>query len=204
MPVIKRYPNRKLYNTEAKCYVTLEHISRMIRAGADVQVTDHETGEDLTNLTLSQIILEQERKRAGFLPRPLLTSLIRAGGSTLDTVLHAVQAGAGTAKGAGLEERISRLVTRGVLNSEQARAVLQALPPTEEHPALRELDERLSRIMHRLNVPTNQDVQALQHQLSELNAKLTTLLAEKNGTLDTPRNAASTTQAEPSDGLHAL
>ncbi|MCB0161660.1 MAG: polyhydroxyalkanoate synthesis regulator DNA-binding domain-containing protein, partial [Caldilineaceae bacterium] len=77
MPVIKRYPNRKLYDTEAKTYVTLDEITEMIRAGRDVQVIDHETGDDLTTLTLSQIILEQEKKSAGFLPRSLLTSLIR-------------------------------------------------------------------------------------------------------------------------------
>ena len=53
MPTIKRYPNRKLYDTEAKRYVTLDSIALMIQHGRDVQVIDHETGEDLTNLTLS-------------------------------------------------------------------------------------------------------------------------------------------------------
>ena len=72
MPLIKRYPNRKLYDTEAKTYVTLDQLTVLIQHGADVQVIDHETGEDLTNLTLTQIILEQEKKRAGFLPRQLI------------------------------------------------------------------------------------------------------------------------------------
>ena len=53
MPLIKRYPNRKLYDTEAKQYVTLEQIAELIRSGKDVQVIDHESGEDLTALTLS-------------------------------------------------------------------------------------------------------------------------------------------------------
>ena len=65
MPIIKRYPNRKLYDTEAKRYVTLETITQMIHEGQEVQVVDHETGEDLTNLTLSQIIFEQEKKGGG-------------------------------------------------------------------------------------------------------------------------------------------
>ena len=93
MPVIKRYPNRKLYDTEAKTYVTLDEITEMIRAGRDVQVIDHETGDDLTTLTLSQIILEQEKKSAGFLPRSLLTSLIRTGGDTLEQVLRTFHGG---------------------------------------------------------------------------------------------------------------
>ena len=48
MPMIKRYPNRKLYDTEAKRYVTLEQITHMIEAGHEVQVIDNESGEDLT------------------------------------------------------------------------------------------------------------------------------------------------------------
>ena len=80
MPVIKRYPNRKLYDTEAKGYITLEQIGELIRDGQDIQVVDHATGEDLTALTLTQVILEQERKRSGSLPQTVLTGLIQAGG----------------------------------------------------------------------------------------------------------------------------
>ena len=90
MPIIKRYPNRKLYDTEAKRYVTLDSITHMIHDGQEVQVVDHETGEDLTNLTLSQIIFEQEKKGSGLLPRALLTNLVRAGGDTFDQVRHAL------------------------------------------------------------------------------------------------------------------
>ncbi|MGD8735253.1 MAG: polyhydroxyalkanoate synthesis regulator DNA-binding domain-containing protein, partial [Anaerolineae bacterium] len=55
MTRIKRYPNRKLYDTEAKQYITLEGIAALIRQGNEVQVIDHATGEDLTALTLTQI-----------------------------------------------------------------------------------------------------------------------------------------------------
>ena len=63
MVTIKRYPNRKLYNTEAKQYITLEGVADLIRQGAEIQVVDHASGEDLTALTLTQITLEQEKKR---------------------------------------------------------------------------------------------------------------------------------------------
>ena len=94
MPIIKRYPNRKLYDTEAKRYVTLDSITQMIHEGQEVQVVDHETGEDLTNLTLSQIIFEQEKKGSGLLPRALLTNLVRAGGDTFEQVRRALLGGA--------------------------------------------------------------------------------------------------------------
>ena len=61
--IIKRYPNRKLYNTETKRYITLDGISTLIKQSNEVQVLDHTTGEDLTTLTLTQIIFEQEKTR---------------------------------------------------------------------------------------------------------------------------------------------
>jgi len=68
MPVIKRYPNRKLYDTQAKQYITLDRIAELIREGTDIQVIDHASGEDITALTLSQVIFEQEKRQSGFYP----------------------------------------------------------------------------------------------------------------------------------------
>ena len=69
MPLIKRYANRKLYDTESKRYITLDGIAEMIRQQQDVKVVDHETGEDITALTQAQIIFEQERKLRSGIPR---------------------------------------------------------------------------------------------------------------------------------------
>jgi polyhydroxyalkanoate synthesis repressor PhaR len=82
--VIKRYPNRKLYDTQTKQYITLEGVAALIREGREVQVMDHATGEDLTSVTLTQVILGSERKRSGFLPLSLLSGLIQAGGDTFN------------------------------------------------------------------------------------------------------------------------
>ena len=58
---IKRYANRKLYDTRESRYVTLEHIAAMVRAGDDVRVVDNTTQADLTTATLAQIIFEEEK-----------------------------------------------------------------------------------------------------------------------------------------------
>lgn len=79
MRVIKRYSNRKLYDTEDKRYVTLEEVSALVRAGADVKVLDNETNEDLTTVTLSQILLEKERKHHNTLPKTFFTSVLQSG-----------------------------------------------------------------------------------------------------------------------------
>lgn len=86
MPVIKRYANRKLYDTESKRYVTLEDLADFIRNGEEVQVVDHVTGEDLTSNILLQVIFEEQRKIAGLFPQVALTRLIRAGGSTVNSL----------------------------------------------------------------------------------------------------------------------
>jgi polyhydroxyalkanoate synthesis repressor PhaR len=77
MPVIKRYPNRKLYDTAARRYISLDGIADLIRDGAEVQVVEYNTGEDLTALILMQIIVEQEKKQSGFLPQSVLTGLVQ-------------------------------------------------------------------------------------------------------------------------------
>jgi polyhydroxyalkanoate synthesis repressor PhaR len=174
MPLIKRYPNRKLYNTAAKQYVTLEQITEMIKRGDDVQVIDHETGEDLTSLTLSQIILEQEKKQSGFLPKSLMTNLIRTGGGTLDYLFRSLQ-GTLPLPFHAIEERITKLVTTGILSAEQARSVLKVLQSGGESLSV---DENMTHLLHRLNIPTGQDVEDLREKLMLLNARLDELIAE--------------------------
>jgi polyhydroxyalkanoate synthesis repressor PhaR len=84
--VIKRYSNRKLYDTQESRYVTLEEIEEMIRAGREISVVDAASGEDLTSVTLTQIILENERARRASLPSAFLHQLIKHGESWQDFV----------------------------------------------------------------------------------------------------------------------
>lgn len=81
--IIKRYQNRKLYDTKNSTYVTLEDIGQMIRHGEDVRVVDNRTKEDLTSVTLMQIIFEEEKKQKSLLPLGVLKRIIRDGGSAI-------------------------------------------------------------------------------------------------------------------------
>lgn len=78
--IIKRYANRKLYDTQHSRYVTLEQISEMIRNGDDVKIVDNKTKEDLTSVTLAQIIFEEEKKQRSFLPLQAMRNIIQNGG----------------------------------------------------------------------------------------------------------------------------
>jgi polyhydroxyalkanoate synthesis repressor PhaR len=77
--VVKKYANRRLYNTETSTYVTLEDLATMVRSDRDFVVYDAKTGDDLTHQVLTQIIVEQENRQGGqtLLPVPFLRQLIR-------------------------------------------------------------------------------------------------------------------------------
>jgi polyhydroxyalkanoate synthesis repressor PhaR len=89
--VIKRYANRKLYDTQHSRYVTLDQISEMIRAGDDVKIVDNKTKEDLTSVTLAQIIFEEEKKQRSFLPLQAMRNIIQHGGESFSQLVSEAQ-----------------------------------------------------------------------------------------------------------------
>src|SRR5260370_9586802 len=102
--VIKRYTNRKLYDTVESRYVTLDEIAQMIEGGAEVKIIDNRSKEDLTSVTLAQIIFEEEKKRSQ-MPLGVLREIIRHGGEAV--------AGFYQEKvGGRLQERINEMKTR--------------------------------------------------------------------------------------------
>jgi polyhydroxyalkanoate synthesis repressor PhaR len=81
--VIKKYANRRLYNTQTSSYVTLDHLCEMVKAGTEFEVRDARTGEDITRSVLTQIIFEEEAKGQNLLPIRFLRQLIRLYGDSL-------------------------------------------------------------------------------------------------------------------------
>ena len=89
--IIKRYANRKLYDTEHSRYVTLDQISEMIRNGDDVKIIDNKSKEDLTTVTLAQIIFEEEKKQRSFMPLATMRNIIQNGGEWFAEAQRRVQ-----------------------------------------------------------------------------------------------------------------
>ena len=83
--VIKKYANRRLYNTATSSYVTLDHLAHMVKDGVEFVVFDAKTGEDITRSVLTQIIVEEESKGANLLPISFLRQLIGFYGDSLQT-----------------------------------------------------------------------------------------------------------------------
>lgn len=87
MIVIKKYANRRLYDTSTSQYVTLDHLRDLVKDGTDFQVVDAKSGEDLTRGVLAQIIFEEESRGANLLPVDFLRQLISFYGDSLQSVV---------------------------------------------------------------------------------------------------------------------
>jgi polyhydroxyalkanoate synthesis repressor PhaR len=116
--VIKRYSNRKLYDTRGSRYVTLLQIAEMVRAGEDVQIIDNATKEDKTDVTLALIISEELKTRPRAIPLPTLKLLIRHRGEKLLMQLR--------------EGPIGRLMPRDQADTDSPETPATPQPPPEE------------------------------------------------------------------------
>lgn len=162
MRLIKRYSNRKLYDTQEKRYVSLGHVAALIRTGEEVQILDHRSSEDLTAATLARILQREERN----LPPPFLRSLIRSGGETLKAFLD--------------EARLEPLVSRGETALEEAQRLSEELAAYALHHRQNLEAATMIKVegaLERWQIPTRDDLQRLEAQLKELSRKLDSLLA---------------------------
>lgn len=176
MPVIKRYANRKLYDTQARRYITLEGIAERIRSGEEIHVVDHQSGEDITAMTQAQIILDQEKKIKGGLPRAVLTGLIQTGSDTLSQLRRALTPPAAwkAQVDAEIEKRVHTLIQKDELSEEEGLRLLDRLIGLDEparDPAWPNY-QAIEHILRKCGVPSRTEVQALARQVEALAAQL--------------------------------
>jgi polyhydroxyalkanoate synthesis repressor PhaR len=183
MITIKRYPNRKLYNTDSKQYITLDGIAGLIREGEEVEILDHASGEDLTAVTLTQIIFEQEKKHSGFLPRSVLTGLVQSGGETLTSLRRTLASPLDLFHHVDQEitRRLEILVARGDIEVNESREMRRKLLNVDHDVDEVEIftEDELSRIIDERGIPSRDELNQLNSQLDELVAKLDKLSSKK-------------------------
>lgn len=176
MIIIKRYANRKLYDTTAKKYITLEGIATLVREGKNVQVVDHETGEDITAITLTQVMFEREKKSRGVagaarnaLPHNVLSQLIQAGGETLNTLRRSIPIPFNLTQRVDeeIERRVRTLIEQGELDADTGENLLKKLlaQKTEPEPAPK---EELEAFLHQQGLPTRDEFEQLLAQIEFL------------------------------------
>ena len=133
--IIKKYQNRKLYDTKDSCYITLEEIAKLIKKGDDVMVIDNRTKADVTSVILTQILVDQEKSAKSILPLSMLRDIIQRGkGSLFDFIQRYVLLGVDSEqdKGAEAERYIDRLVTRGELTKAEGKSLLKEVLDSPE------------------------------------------------------------------------
>jgi polyhydroxyalkanoate synthesis repressor PhaR len=142
--LIKKYANRKLYDTRTSRYVTLDGIAQLVRDGHDIRVVDRDNGNDLTQVTLSQIVLSEEKRGPA--------RLIDAGGE----VLHD--------RGQALLDYVRKTLnvpTDLRQEVERRRGDLEGLA-----------DDTLERALRRLRIPTRRDIDRINERLDRISAQL--------------------------------
>ncbi|MCB0271573.1 MAG: regulator for granula-associated protein [Bdellovibrionales bacterium] len=133
--MIKKYQNRKLYDTKNSCYITLEDIAKMVKMGEEVRVIDNKTKNDVTSIILTQILVDQEKASKSILPLTMLRDIIQKGeGSLFDFIQRYVLLGVNSTqeKLAEAERYINRLVDRGDLSRSEAKSLLKEVENAPE------------------------------------------------------------------------
>ena len=171
--LIKRYANRKLYDTKASSYITLDDIAEILEAGEDVQIIDNKTKEDLTRVTLAQILVE--RSRDGKLGDSMssLRGLIRNTGEHLTRKISDPV----TSIRSSVGESVNRLIRTGEERAAETRGQIQSWI-AQNTLAIEELqafiDERVKTITHWFDTLTEvcRELERLTQRIENLEARL--------------------------------
>ena len=181
--LIKRYANRKLYNTETSRYITLRGIAELIEADEDVRVIDNETGEDITSVTLSQILVDSERESRS-VPKTLLSDLIQRGG---DALYGALRRGVDDAS-EGIEEiqkNVRRLIHRPDADGQRLSDWIAFATPDFD----KVIQGAVERVFKLLDLPRRGDIEALNQSLQRV--------AEAVARLESARRAGASAESPP-------
>lgn len=209
--VIKRYANRKLYDTQSSQYVTLDQIAQMIRAGEEVRVLDNNSKDDLTSVTLAQIIFEEEKRQKSFIPLGAMRHLIQSGGASLQELAQQAQARVLSVfrKGEndelrpeqlsefpeqpGISAAATQAATTDAAGLHSVRELLERSQQTVEEWQ-RRADERLRNLLESLSpfASLEKEVQRLAQRVEQLEAELS-----KNSAPTTDSAAPPATQIDP-------
>jgi polyhydroxyalkanoate synthesis repressor PhaR len=174
--VIKRYTNRKLYDTVESRYVTLDEIAEMIKQGLEVKIIDNRSKEDLTSVTLAQIIFEEEKKK-NRMPLSLLREIIRRPGESISGFIQKEVTPRVTSIREGAESRLDRLFRRdeGTSSDPEGQSDLIRASQKALEDWQRKIDDRIRQVIENVigSFPAlGRDMQALQQKLAELEKKV--------------------------------
>jgi len=142
--LIKKYANRKLYDTRTSRYITLEGIAQLVRDGHEIKVVDRDDGRDLTQVTLSQVVLEQEKRGPA--------RLVDAGGEMLHD------------RGQALLDYVRKTLNVPMDLRNQVERRREGLESV--------MDDAIEQTLRRLRIPTRKDIDRINERLDRLSAQI--------------------------------
>jgi polyhydroxyalkanoate synthesis repressor PhaR len=159
--LIKRYANRKLYNTESSRYITLKGISELVRKGKDIRVIDNESGDDITPIVLSQILVDDQKQPGDpdQVSGRVLSELIQRGGDALY----------------GMVRRSMGDVREGLDDARENLQKWMENPPKPDFDTTeisRTVHASVERVLRVMDLPTRADLEALNKNLERLSSAL--------------------------------
>lgn len=163
---IKRYSNRKLYDTDNRRYITLPEIARYLRQGEEIQVTDHASGADLTTLVMLQALFSAEKRLGGWLPPRHFDQFLETGEKSLQRLLYTLSEWVdfNPIVNQVILRRLEQLVAKGELSSQEAERLANLLVGAFSSPEQAEMPQPAQR-------------ETLNHLLADLE-RLSSLLDE--------------------------
>ena len=177
--IIKKYSNRKLYDTKEKKYVNLAEVSRLIREGEEIKVIDNQTKEDITSLVLAQIIVEQEKTKKIMLPSILSPlKLFKKGGEDMFKLGRKMFLG-GLGLASLTKERANEiaqeLIKKGELSQTESKEfVLDLMDKAEKEKdkLLEKIRPEIEKSLEEMNFASKESVEELEKKIDELGEKI--------------------------------
>ena len=173
--IIKRYVNRRLYDTEEKRQITLQDLTKLVKEDVEIQVIDNKTGQDITASMLVQIVRrESPGWKDNFASTKVLADMVKKGGSTMADVLRR-----GLLAGIGIfslskeraEELVDELVKRGEVSKEEKAKVVKELVDKAEvrsKELAKKIDVQVKNTMTKMKKTSDEEIKTLQEKIDQL------------------------------------
>lgn len=182
---IKRYPNRKLYDSQAKRYVTLDNVAQLVREGVEVKIIDNPTGNDITEMVLSKALAEllSETKATdekNKVPASVLAEIIqRRSDAVVDYFKQGLAASARAVK--DVEEQIQQGLKGMRRRTVDATSTATSTAEDFKTAVNRMIEESVHFLIHKMNLPSRAEIVTLNERIAELEAALKTKNGNGNG-----------------------
>jgi polyhydroxyalkanoate synthesis repressor PhaR len=181
--IIKRYRNRKLYNTQSKRYITLEEIEEIIKQQHEIKVIDNDSGNDITATTLTQIIFDLEKNKTGVLPVDLLFSLVQSGGKRIDEIRRNIFTSLDFSHhfDIEIERRVRLLVGNSELTKAEGVQILDKLLSVgfKQENLIESVEGKIIELLKNREIPTRDDYTTLMNRIDSLSVKVEDLAKEE-------------------------